>query len=497
MRRGFFPGHDFMPRPNPAEVRVEVEGLIRTKPAQVFGHLGGANAEILPPAERTALAARAVSQLASDVEAAADVRAALAEVRTAREGAAGIDAEVERGLEVVARLAERRVLAEGVRDVLAMVKGGKRAAVRGRAEEWLREVPPVGAAGPEAEALRAGIRDALKELAQVGRQQEALDNLTEGLRIEASLQRMDVGALPEGLQTSAQGLRGLAVLRAEAGKPAGMDAAGARKAARDFEAAAKGIPGAEPTLGRQVLQDLAVKAFLEGRPEEFRALWPSDGPQEHAADLLRDIKALALGEGKVNTWPAERALTPQPDKGGDNPRRPPKGMEPLVPEGSRKGWRPPVCDSAGLPPLEQAAELGKTLKAQAEVNLKGEKAALEGKWARARQQLDETAGPIRQQEAAEAKRLSEVEAALKRPLTAAERGQVRYLAGLSQANAQIIKALAKLADVGDEEYLREIVAVLGRPLTPQEKQLARGLHREGRAAADIAKILLGAPPGAP
>jgi hypothetical protein len=497
MRPGGFPGHEFVPRPQPAQVRVEVEGLIRNRPAQVFGHLGGINAEVLPPAERTALAAKAVSRLASDVESARDVRAVHAEVRTAREGAAGFGPEVQGGLEVVARLAERRVLAEGVREVLELVKDGKRADVRAKAEEWLHEVPAVGAEGAEAETLRVRARDAFKELSGVGRLQEALDRLAEGIPAEGRLQAVDVGSLPEALQAAVRGLRGLAVLRAEAGKAGSMDAAGARTAAREFEAALKGVPAADPTLAKQVLQDLAAKAFLEGRPDEFRALWPADGPAEHAADLLRDMKALALGEGKVSTWPAERALTPEPGKGGDNPRGPPKGVEPLVPEASRQGWRPPVLDSAGLPPLEQAAEAGKALKAQADANLKGEKAALDGKWTRAQERLTEADAAIRQQEAAEDKRLKEVEAELKRPLKPEERGKVRYLAGLNRQNTQIIQALSKPGEGDDEEYIREIAAVLGRALTPQERQLARGLHREGRAAADIAKVLLGAPGRAP
>jgi hypothetical protein len=494
-----FPPHQFVPQPGPAEVRAEIERLVNTRPAQVFSHLGGANTEILPADERAALAAKAVARLAADVEKARDVKAMLAEVRTAREGAAAVDAEAQRGLEVVARLAERRVLAEGVREVLSLARDGKHADLRGRAEEWLREVPAAGAAGPEAEALRAGVRDALKEMAQVSRLQEALDGLAAGLHAEARLQRLDLRALPDSLRASAQGLQAMAVLRAEGAKAGGMDAAGARNAARAFEAAIKAIPGTDPMLARAVLQDLAVKAFLEGRPEEFRALWPADGPQEHAADLLRDLQALVLGGGRVTTWPAERALTAEPGKGGQTSARPPRGIAPLIPEGSRKDWQAPVGTGAGLAssPLEQAAEAGKNLKAQVEVNLKGEQVALEGKWVRARERLDAAASTIGQQKAAEDKRVAEVEAALQRPLTEAELGQARYLVGLGQANPQILLALAKPGAGDDEQYIREIAAMLGRALTPQEKQRARALHKDGRAAREIARVLLGAPGRAP
>jgi hypothetical protein len=266
-----------------------------------------------------------------------------------------------------------------------------------------------------------------------------------------------------------------------------------------LEAAIKAIPGTDPMLARAVLQDLAVKAFLEGRPEEFRALWPADGPQEHAADLLRDLQALALGAGRVSTWPAERALTAEAGKGGDASRRPPRGIAPLIPEGSRKDWQAPVGTGAGLAssPLEQLAEAGRNLKAQVEVNLKGEKAALEEKWVKARQRLDAAHGTIGQQKSAEDKRLAEVEAALQRRLTEAERGQARYLVGLGQANAQILLALPKPGGGDDEQYIREIAAMLGRALTPQEKQQARALHNNGKAAGEIARALLGAPGRAP
>jgi hypothetical protein len=100
-------------------------------------------------------------------------------------------------------------------------------------------------------------------------------------------------------------------------------------------------------LAARVRVETAGQLLLEGRPSEARqVLGTSKGPTDPAiaANLLRDLKAVALGEGAVTTDAAKRAIT-APGEGGSTPRGPPI-VRLLTPEGEREGYRPPVVEKA-------------------------------------------------------------------------------------------------------------------------------------------------------
>jgi hypothetical protein len=514
---GFEPNQPvFRPRPNPVEVRVEVEGVTRTEPGRAIEILGGTRGQVLPPSERVALTRQAVDQLAVKVETHGNALKSLEEVRTAVRQSEGIDPEFKQTLKLLEPVAERRVLADSAKEIRVLSKDGRWAEAARQARECLKQIPATEGSpkGPQVQA-RAEVREALSEIATVGERAGALDRLGQALQTAgreqpaetvASLQGFTGKTLPADLRGPVEGLRGLSQLRDAAGADAGRppDVAAIKNGAADFERAIAALPGgkADPTLVKQVQQDLAVKAFLDGHPAEARSLLPADGPAEHAANLLRDMKAIGLGEGKVTTWPAERALTPEPGKGGDGARGPPRGMEPLIPEGAREGWRPPARESAkaDLPPIEKAAQLGKALQSDAETGLKAECATLDQDARKAGERMQAADLSLRSAEAADNRRFAEIGEKLGRELKPGERAHVRLLVSQDKTNGQILAALQNQKDDGDDEqFLKDVATQLGRELTDDERRVARELRRTGLKAAEVANKLreAGAPPAPP
>jgi hypothetical protein len=408
---------------------------------------------------------QAVNQLAVEVETPGNVNKALPQVQNAARAAKGIDPVMAERLKSIEFVARMKLVRESVREVEGLVERGKWSEAGDRADEFLGHLDHPEPGGPskapnapartEAPEVQEG-REALKEVADVGKQTKTLDNLGEALKTDdrlqpaemiAALQKVNGESLPRNLRDMVEGMQGLGQLRAESvasgERPPNVTAI--RKNIADFE---RGIATlteakADPTLVKCVQQDLAVKAFLDGHPSEARQLLPRDGPAEHAAHLLRDMKAMMLGEGKVVTWPAEQALAPRLGKGGGTPRGPPPGMRPLIPEGAREGWRPPVRESAGadLPPIEKAVELGKALQLRTVAELKAENAALKGRAEKTQQRLQGIDLHIRQNEAEEKRRFSAMEAKLGRKLEPDERVHICHLAAQSKTNDEIVANL--------------------------------------------------------
>jgi len=109
------------------------------------------------------------------------------------------------------------------------------------------------------------------------------------------------------------------------------------------------------SLALRLQQDLAVKCFLDGYPAQARALLPSNGPVQHAADLLHDVRALLVGKGEVGTWPSRRLL--------DAPELDVPGLLALLPKDKGPGWRLNVA-KAVAPPVTPLQELAKVETAQ-------------------------------------------------------------------------------------------------------------------------------------
>jgi hypothetical protein len=471
---------------------------IQTRPAEAITHLGGPRAGVLSPAERATFARQAIRQMRVNVEA-GNAWLNLAEVRTARRNAGHLDPAMRKDLEVLQQTAERRVLAEAAAAIHAAAKLDNWRDAIARAEEARPRLQ--GLAGQESSkeiaAGRAELAEALDEIVTVGRQVEALQQLQTGIKgydlarpAEAAkaLSGVNFAALPGKLEKPARALRSVAELRAAArGRwEKAPDVATLKQNVATFERGLGDATGADE-LGKRILQDLAVKAFLEGHVAEYKGLMPADGPPQHAANLLRDLKALALGEGSVATWPAESVLpAPEPGKG------PPPGLRPLIPEGPAQGWRPPVRENAkaDLPPLERAVEVAATIKARVENEAKTERARADTRATAARARLAGVQQRVLLPELPERRRWSEIEAALKRPLSPEERVRSGELAEQKKSTEQIVAVFRAQAAVNeDEAFLREVQKLRPRPLTAQEREQALRLRRAGRKAVEVAAAL--------
>jgi hypothetical protein len=420
---------------------------------------------------------QAVNQLAVEVETPGNVNKALSQVRNAARAAKGIDPVMAERLESIEFVAGMKLVRESVGEVRGLVESGKWSEAGDRASEFLGHLDgpesPGASKTPKAparaEVPEAGeAREALTEVADVGKQTRALDNLGEALKTDdrlqptemiAALQKVNGESLPRNLRDMVEGIQGLGQLRVEADASGERppDVAAIRKNVADFERGIATLPEAkaDPTLAKRVQQDLAVKAFLDGHSSEARQLLPRDGPAEHAADLFRDMKAMMLGEGKVVTWPAEQALAPKPGEGGGTPRGPPPGMRPLIPEGAREGWRPPVRENAraDLPPIEKAADLGKVLQSRAAAELKAERATLGERAQKCQQRLQGIDLHIRQNEAEEKRRFTAMEGKLGRKLEPDERAYIRHLAAQKKTNDEIVANLrSQTATLLGEEF---------------------------------------------
>jgi tetratricopeptide (TPR) repeat protein len=297
--------------------------------------------EALPPAQRVQLTRRAVQELARSAEGKPPA-AGLKEVEQVASRVRDLDPESARALEALrARLGEQAAV-EAIEAIRAPAEKAQWADAAAQAQEHLRKL-----------TVPADVARTLREFVRLGKREQTLD------RVSAVLDR----AGPAQPKVTAETLRQASGVRMSQTNWAATvrELAGVQ----DLEAFALGVPERATDIGRlkasladvgtvlgdakalgRVRQELACKLFLDGFPREARELLPDQGSAEHAGVLLRDLKALALGEGAVRTWPAEQALTP---KAGIPP-----GLRPLVPEGEAGGWHPPARESpaAGLPPAE-------------------------------------------------------------------------------------------------------------------------------------------------
>jgi hypothetical protein len=483
--------------------------VIRSRPSDAFTRLTEMRTRgTLSPAERLALGREAVRHIAVKVERGGDAWSNLRQVRQARRNAHGAEPEVRLSLEKLSLVAERSVLHEAIEEVRVNLERGKWGEAASKGESSLTNLrdPPAFERPQESaefQARRSEVREALANAVVLARKLSALDNLRVSLKaLEANklseavagLKKVDSANLPASLRAPADSLRGLAELRSlAAGRwTKAPDVTAIKQSLRRFERGLARLSGVDKHLASKLQQDLAVKALLEGHPAEYKKLMPADGPSEHAAQLLRDLKAMALGGGKVETWPAKSSLPAEPGKGPASPRGPPPGLKPLLPEGEALGWRPPVAESAraGLPPLERAVEAGTLLKGKIEAEAAPERTKLNTSAEAARRRLDTAHARVVLPERKERRHFAEVEAALDRRLRPAERVTIRDLVAQKKTPNEIVKALqSQTAADDDEEFLADVRKRLGRLLNAFESQQALRLRREGRRAAEVADIL--------
>jgi len=258
--------------------------------------------------------------------------------------------------------------------------------------------------------------------------------------------------------------------------------AGGRVVWKDDDWRVIAVDDADSNLGKRLLQDLALKALLEGHPDLAMKLLPENAPADNARKLLSDLRALALGEGKVETWPATATES-----------RPPRGVEPLIPTDARPKWQPPSKEKPAdnLSNLDRAEKVAATLKAQAIKNATGEKASSEARAAKALAALSALHDRIMVPELAERKQLVAVEAVLDRRLLPAERVRVQTLLAQKKSPREIAEELkAPPAETDEEkEFLAEVERRLGQALTEEQIPQAKRLRKQGRTSAEVADII--------
>jgi hypothetical protein len=439
-----------MPRmapPNLVQVRAEIKDLLLTQPHEVFARLNSTPGWVIAPAERVDLARQAVARLSSRIEVSNNPWVTLTEVRTADQNAEAFNPAIREDLQVLVRLAERRALEDAVFEVRHLAERGKWGEVVRRGQEWQKRLHGLDQTGLDRRAMktRNEVNEALIEIVRIGLEREALGALHEGLRT-GKLDKVAVANLPPHLHDSVQGWRGFQVVRqlAEESRLNAREIAALKENLAFFTKSLHILPDADATLATKILQDLAVRHFLQGHTAEYRALMPADGSADRAAELLRDMKALALGKGEVDTMPVRQALSAQTGMNGD----PPPGLRALVPEGARKGWRPPARGGDETKPtaLDKGIVVADTLRAVIETDLKKERITQTEKATEAQARIETAQRHLRQQEEAEGKRLTEVETALGRPLETMEIVRVRQLAARNQTNRRIVETVREQAN---------------------------------------------------
>ena len=209
--------------------------------------------------------------------------------------------------------------------------------------------------------LPADVNATFLQIAQLSSQSASLASLETALRdpraqaqagpaAAVAVPVVDVASLPAPVQNAWRGLKALMELRHAINSRPAPDVSALKNIIADLQF----CPRTE-SLALRLQQDLAVKCFLDGYPAQARALLPSNGPAQHAADLLHDVHALLVGNGEVGTWPSRRLL--------DAPDLDVPGLLALLPKDKAPGWRLNVA-KAVAPPVTPLQELAKVETAQ-------------------------------------------------------------------------------------------------------------------------------------
>jgi hypothetical protein len=278
----------------------------------------------LPESIRIRVAREAVHGLGIRIEKIPNFRNALAEVQNARRLSNVSDPHVNESLKVLEARLEHRSRVQDLKDTL------KRVQHLGETGEWPRVAERAKEALQKGEATDR-LRPALEEIGKLGETEAVLQRVQSALQSPArdrpaqavrAWREVKTERLSAPLREAARGLRAVAELRDALERPwaSTPNVEGLSKSLADFQT----VSGNKELTAR-IGQELAVKAFLEGFCQEARSLLPKDGPSDHARNLLRDMKALALGEGNkgnVRTDPAEQALATGTENG--QPPKPPR-----------------------------------------------------------------------------------------------------------------------------------------------------------------------------
>jgi hypothetical protein len=312
--------------------------------------------------DQTALARRIVAGLTTQADEAADPWQARRAVLEIQEQFRRLNLEGG-SLSEVRALVERRCLDRRLAEVSGYLLAGQTQGASRLVHEALSELTKDNGEnlGPGGELARGVVR--------LGREQEALSRVEAALQSagperRARLAELDTRDAPEAVARAVNELRELESLRAALARPGKvLPAATAIEAAL---AAATRVADGDPAAVR-LRQDVSARLFLEGRPGEARKVLAGTAPgaesREHAAALLRDLKTVLAGEGKLSTAAVADAVAPG---------NPPPFVRNLAPEGQPAEWKPTTREvpPADPGPTADAERLVGKLETQVEAGVR-------------------------------------------------------------------------------------------------------------------------------
>jgi hypothetical protein len=459
----------------------------RTNPVAAYKQLGEAVGRRLPAATRQAIAREALRALAVKVEKDNDPFGTLRDIGDAQAAALGLDRAMLLPLERLHTMAHRRALLTALDDAHASAKAGKWSEAAGAARLWSERL------GDRADRIRLAwlpniareqnkaVIEACDGLAGPARLMGAADTIQKALDGKPTAQtwvRLTAPGLSKKLGEQLEALYLLRRLRLLAEKN-GLLASEATELTTTLTRL-KGLGHDE--LVKKVSFGLAVKALIDGRTKEFEAMLPEKVPADQAAAALRDLKALALGEGKVTTW-AGKAFVPL-----SGPL--PGALLPLVPTGRRGAWKPPMKDAAAdaSTPVAEADALFLKVAEEARQQLKAERVKVEADAIKARDVLVSAQATIKKAEDTERKSLAGVEYRLGRRMRPDEKPLALSLLDAGKKADEAANSLQ--AQVGGEEaFLNDVKRRLKRALKAEEMAEAKRLRKQGRRASEVAELL--------
>ncbi|MCY2991034.1 MAG: hypothetical protein NTY19_24625 [Planctomycetota bacterium] len=263
-------------------------------------------------------------------------------------------------------LAER-AWRDGLDKIAKPAESNHWAAARDSARSLLEGLKSVSSDAPHAAAAKT-----VQRFAEVAERQVLLDAVSKALdgdfgpasRLPT---RESLASFPASLRRALDYVRHCQILYAETAK---SDEQPPEPAKIRFAIAE--LTANEPSVRnplRHVEIELAVQAFLQGHPAPARDLLKDatcdrredEGPTDHDtsfADLVRDLKAVVVGEGKldgdgVGTKVGDEHTGLHPARGP-----PPGAAKFLLPEAGVLSYRPPLVESpfGKLPPLKRAID---------------------------------------------------------------------------------------------------------------------------------------------
>jgi hypothetical protein len=442
------------------QFRVAVEQNIKEQPQEALRMLVEVRrvypgVPIIKPDEQARFARRAIEALAERVDAEKDVWKALAWVRTAGLDKTPQAVRRDLGDDVVCILGsmgnrlERRGLVDLCQEIRQRAEAGQWSEASARPR-----VVPQGSVRAALEKSRwklpAPAAEALDAVSHQARFQAALTELDAALkRAEAappdtlqSFHSVALDALPATLGNDVRGLTSLIELRWTVREHARSRPSANYLADLKRELADLRLAHVEPRLTGEAQQDLAVQLLLAGHPAEARSLLPDQGPAEHAAELLGDLKALILDQGEVTTSPARQPI------GGAGRNAPV-----AVPPGLRV--RSSVVNEAGRSRVRLAAQL--------------KPSPLDSIAQQEKPQRDRVAAGVQTAQT-----------------TFTEQGKAVLL--VLRARQEAYQASAEEQQT-DAKLLADLQSELKHELTPVERALALGLLRQRKNAPEISAAL--------